>query len=215
MRPKKRPPGNSGSFFSQSGWSIALRGKGEWTNDEVRSELSESYFTLEKHKTHRKAVSVQKSEEYKTLTLMLLGEITFVIRPDCIFVNLWGACDSSVLQCRTLQDDSLLERRIPCWWVWRQPSASMMDVLDDWISVMTLIEGWKWHAFHLYSKTGETRLKISYLREIWMSPKETIDRTAVTKQTWTGQPLQGKNSKIAITEQPWQIAIIGLRQQDC
>ncbi len=65
-----------------------MRGKGEWTNDEARSELSESYFTLEKHKTHRKAVSVQKSEEYKTLILMLLGEITFVIRPDCIFVNL-------------------------------------------------------------------------------------------------------------------------------
>lgn len=116
---------------------------------------------------------------------------------------------------RTLQDDSLLERRIPCWWVWRQPSASMMDVLDDWISVMTLIKDWKWDAFHLYSKTGEPRLKISYLREFWMSPKESIDRTAVTKQTWTGQPLQGKNSKIAITEQPWQIAIIGLRQQDC
>jgi hypothetical protein len=30
---------------------------------------------------------------------MLLGEITFVIGPDYIFVNLWGTCDSSVLQC--------------------------------------------------------------------------------------------------------------------
>ncbi len=65
-----------------------MRGKREWTNDEVRSEFSESYFTLEKHITHKEGVSVQKSEEYKTLKLMLLGEITFVIRPDCIFVNL-------------------------------------------------------------------------------------------------------------------------------
>jgi hypothetical protein len=85
--------------FNQSGWSIALRRKGEWTNDEVTSEFSESYFTLVKHKRHRKAVSVQKSEDYKTQILKLLGEITFVIRPDSFFVNLWGACDSSVLQC--------------------------------------------------------------------------------------------------------------------
>ncbi len=28
-----------------------------------------------------------------------VGEITFVIGPSCIFVNLWGTCDSSVLQC--------------------------------------------------------------------------------------------------------------------
>jgi hypothetical protein len=101
-----------GSFFSQSGWSIALRGKGEWTNDEVRSEFSESYFTLEKHITHKEGVSVQKSEEYKTLILMLLGEITFVIRPDCIFVNLWGACDSSVLQCRGVY----IGRYSTQWW---------------------------------------------------------------------------------------------------
>ncbi len=75
-------------FLDQSGLSIALRGKGELTNDEVTSEFSESYFTLVKHKRHRKGVSVQKSEDYKTLMLMLLGEITFVIGPDCIFVNL-------------------------------------------------------------------------------------------------------------------------------
>ncbi len=65
-----------------------MRGKGEWTNDEVTSEFSESYFTLVKHKRHRKGVYVQKSEDYKTLILMLLGEITFVIRPDCILENL-------------------------------------------------------------------------------------------------------------------------------
>ncbi len=62
-----------GSFFSQSGWSIALRGKGEWTNDEVTSKFSESYFTLAKHKRHRKGVSVQKSEDYKTLILNAVG----------------------------------------------------------------------------------------------------------------------------------------------
>ncbi len=66
----------------------------EWTRD-----FSESYFTLLKLKKHRKCTSVQKSEDYKTLMLILLGEITFVIGPDCIFVNLWGTCDSSVLQC--------------------------------------------------------------------------------------------------------------------
>ncbi len=75
-------------FLDQSGLSIALTGKGELTNDEVTSEFSELYFTLVKHKRHRKGVSVQKSEDYKTLMLMLLGEITFVIGPDCIFVNL-------------------------------------------------------------------------------------------------------------------------------
>jgi hypothetical protein len=73
--------------------------KGEWTNDEVTNEFSESYFTLVKHKRHRKGVSVQKPEDHKTLILILLGEITFVIGPDSFFVNLWGACDSSVLQC--------------------------------------------------------------------------------------------------------------------
>jgi hypothetical protein len=76
------------SFLDQSGLSIALRGKGELTNDEATSEFSESYFTLVKHKRHRKAVSVQKAEDYKTLIFMLLGEITFVIRPVYIFVNL-------------------------------------------------------------------------------------------------------------------------------
>ncbi len=66
----------------------------EWTRD-----FPESYFTLLKLKKHRKCTSVQKSEDYKTLMLILLGEITFVIGPDCIFVNLWGTFDSSVLQC--------------------------------------------------------------------------------------------------------------------
>jgi hypothetical protein len=59
----------------------------------------ESHYTQLKLKRHRKCTSVQNSEDYKTQMLILLGEITFVIGPDCIFVNLWGACDSSVLQC--------------------------------------------------------------------------------------------------------------------
>jgi hypothetical protein len=50
-------------------------------------EFSKSYFTLVKHKRHREGVSVQKSEDYKTLIIMLLGEITFVIRPNSIFAN--------------------------------------------------------------------------------------------------------------------------------
>jgi hypothetical protein len=37
-----------------------------------------------------KGVSVEKSEDYETLILVLLGEVTFVIKPDCIFVNLKG-----------------------------------------------------------------------------------------------------------------------------
>ncbi len=108
----------AGGFLDQSGWSIAVRGKGEWTNDEVTSEFSQSHFTLVKHKRHRKAVSVQNAEDYKTLIFMLLGEITFVIRPDCIFVNFWGACDSSVLQCSDQLDarSSCLEGALwrPC-----------------------------------------------------------------------------------------------------
>ncbi len=51
------------------------------------------------HNRYREGVSVQKSEDYKTLIWILLDEITFVIGPDCIFANLWGACDSAVLQC--------------------------------------------------------------------------------------------------------------------
>jgi hypothetical protein len=78
---------------------MALMGKVEWTNTEVTGEFSESNFTLVKHKRRRKGVSVQKSEDYKSLILMLLGEVTFVIRPNYTFVNLRVACDSSVLQC--------------------------------------------------------------------------------------------------------------------
>ncbi len=48
----------------------------------------ESHHTQLKHNGNRKCTSVQKSENYKTLILMLLGEITFVTGPDCIFVNL-------------------------------------------------------------------------------------------------------------------------------
>jgi hypothetical protein len=57
-------------------------------NHEKPREFSESHFTLLKHNRQRKCTSVQKSEDLTTLMLMLLGEITFVIRPDCIFVNL-------------------------------------------------------------------------------------------------------------------------------
>ncbi len=48
----------------------------------------ESHHTQLKHNRNRKRISVQKPEDHKTLMLMLLGEITFVIRPDYIFVNL-------------------------------------------------------------------------------------------------------------------------------
>ncbi len=101
--------------LDQSGWSMAMRGKGEWTNYKLPWEFSESYFTLEKHSRYREGISVQKSEDYKTLILILLGEITFVIGPDFIFVNLWGACDSAVLQCGTectveLEDHLALSR---------------------------------------------------------------------------------------------------------
>jgi hypothetical protein len=36
----------------------------------------------------RECTSVLKSEDYKTQMLMLLGEISFVIGPDCIFCKL-------------------------------------------------------------------------------------------------------------------------------
>ncbi len=36
---------------------------------------------------------------YKSLILILLDKITFVIGPNCIFVNLLGACYSVVLHC--------------------------------------------------------------------------------------------------------------------
>jgi hypothetical protein len=48
----------------------------------------ESHYTQFKLKRHRKCTSVQNSEDHNTLMLILLGEITFVIGPDCIFVNL-------------------------------------------------------------------------------------------------------------------------------
>ncbi len=57
-------------------------------NHEQTREFSESHFTQLKLKKHRECTSVQKSEDYKTLMLILLGEITFVIGPDYIFVNL-------------------------------------------------------------------------------------------------------------------------------
>ncbi len=63
-------------------------GEEDGTNYQLTREFSQSYFTLVEHKRHREDVSVQKSEVYKTLILMLLGEIKFVIRSDCIFVNL-------------------------------------------------------------------------------------------------------------------------------
>jgi hypothetical protein len=63
-------------------------GEGEWPNYELSREFSDSYFTLVKHNRNREGVSVQKSGDYKTLISTLLGEITFVIGPDCIFVNL-------------------------------------------------------------------------------------------------------------------------------
>jgi hypothetical protein len=79
-------PGNTG-IFQPIRMKYCIEGKGEWTNGEVTCKFSKSYFTLIQHKRHRKAVSVQKSEVYKTLILMLLVEITFVIRPDSFFVN--------------------------------------------------------------------------------------------------------------------------------
>jgi hypothetical protein len=112
---------------------MALRGKVEWTNNEETSEFSESYFTLGKHKRHRKGVSVQKSEDFKTLMLMLLGEITFVIGLDCIFVNLRGACDSSVLQCVPL----LLPSH----------SAHSPPKLLQTQSTSSLAEGWTWMVY--------------------------------------------------------------------
>ncbi len=48
----------------------------------------ESHYTKLKLTRNRKCKSVQKSEDHKTRILMLLGEIIFVIGPDCIFVNL-------------------------------------------------------------------------------------------------------------------------------
>jgi hypothetical protein len=48
----------------------------------------ESRYTQLKLKRHRKCKSVQNSEDHNTPILKLLGEITFVIGPDCIVVNL-------------------------------------------------------------------------------------------------------------------------------
>jgi hypothetical protein len=59
-------------------------GKGGGTNNESR-EFSESYFTLEKHNRYREGVSVQKSEDYKTLILILLGEIHLSSGPIAFF----------------------------------------------------------------------------------------------------------------------------------
>jgi hypothetical protein len=57
-----------------------------------------SLFHPGKAQRHKEGVSVLKSEDYKTLVLLLLGEVTFVIRPDGFLVNLGGACNPSVLQ---------------------------------------------------------------------------------------------------------------------
>ncbi len=62
--------------------------RGSLMNHEQTRDFSESYFTLLKLKKHRKCTSLPKSEDYKTLMLNLLGAITFIIRPECIFVNL-------------------------------------------------------------------------------------------------------------------------------
>jgi hypothetical protein len=57
-------------------------------NHEFTRDFSESHFTQLKHKRVGKCTFVQNSEDYKTQMLMLLGEITFVIGPDYIFVNM-------------------------------------------------------------------------------------------------------------------------------
>ncbi len=77
-----------GVGIDQSGRSVTKGGGEEWTNNQITRDFSESHFTQLKHKRRRKCTSVQKSEDYKTLISMMLGEITFVIGPDCIFVNL-------------------------------------------------------------------------------------------------------------------------------
>jgi hypothetical protein len=63
-------------------------GEGVLMNHEFTRDFSESHFTQLKHKRHGKCTSVHPSEDYQTQMLMLLGEITFVIGPDFIFVNL-------------------------------------------------------------------------------------------------------------------------------
>jgi hypothetical protein len=53
-----------------------------------KREFFESHLTQLKHNRHMEHTSVQKSADYKTLMLLLLGEITFVIGPDYIFCKL-------------------------------------------------------------------------------------------------------------------------------
>jgi hypothetical protein len=76
-------------FLGQSGQSIVMRGEGVLHESvSTKDFLSHTYFTLWKLKKPRKFTSVQKSEDYRTLIEILLGEITFVIGPDCSFVYL-------------------------------------------------------------------------------------------------------------------------------
>jgi hypothetical protein len=65
-----------------------MGGGGDLSRPIMMKYHCESHYTQWKHNRNRKCTSVQKSEHYKTLMLMLLGEITFVTGPDCIFCKL-------------------------------------------------------------------------------------------------------------------------------
>ncbi len=84
--------GGGGSLWTNQEEILLWGGRGNWWIMN-KQESFLSHFTRIKHRRHRKRASVQKSKDYKILMLMLFGEITFVIGPDCIFVNLWGTCE--------------------------------------------------------------------------------------------------------------------------